>query len=258
MARDGVIGAIHPHRLREFVDGVPEPVLKRAERATLAAFSLMVSHYDLKEKAQFYAGERRQRTRSCSSSWRATAWRTCWRTSTACAAAASPSACSAPAATKASATRAACRRARACSTASPSRPTIWPTAARRRWDEIREQMGDRSLAHYRKFVKNLTDDNIIKRTVVTPLDHQRNLPNSMVRGDVHGVAPYFYQSASHRPTPDLGQFTVPGVERLYLVGPFHASGRRRHRRRPRHRDEDVRGPRHGLRQGRAEEGAERT
>ena len=56
-ARDAVIGAIHPHRLREFIDGVPEPVLERAERATLAAFSLMVSHYDLKQQAQFYAGE---------------------------------------------------------------------------------------------------------------------------------------------------------------------------------------------------------
>jgi phytoene dehydrogenase-like protein len=46
----------------------------------------------------------------------------------------------------------------------------------------------------------------------------------MVRGDVHGVAPYFYQSASHRPTADLGQFTVPGVEGFYLVGPFMHPG----------------------------------
>ncbi len=53
IATDAVIGAIHPHRLRGFLDGVPEPVLDRAERATLAAFSLMVSHYDLKEQAQY-------------------------------------------------------------------------------------------------------------------------------------------------------------------------------------------------------------
>jgi hypothetical protein len=39
------------------------------------------------------------------------------------------------------------------------------------------------------------------------------------------VAPYFYQTAGHRPTPDLGQYTVPGVERFYLVGPFlHPGG----------------------------------
>jgi hypothetical protein len=41
---------------------------------------------------------------------------------------------------------------------------------------------------------------------------------------VHGVAPFFYQSVGHRPTPDLGQYTVPGVERLYLVGPFMHPG----------------------------------
>jgi hypothetical protein len=94
-----------------------------------------------------------------------------------------------------------------------------------RWDEIREEMGDRSLRHYQKFVSNLTSDNIIERTVVTPLDHARNMPNSMVGGDVHGVAPYFYQTAGHRPTPDLSQYTVPGVERFYLVGPFlHPGG----------------------------------
>jgi hypothetical protein len=94
-----------------------------------------------------------------------------------------------------------------------------------RWDEIREEMGDRSLRHYQQFVSNLTSDNIIQRTVVTPLDHARNMPNSMVGGDVHGVAPYFYQTAGHRPTPDLSQYTVPGVERFYLVGPFlHPGG----------------------------------
>ncbi len=42
--------------------------------------------------------------------------------------------------------------------------------------------------------------------------------------DVHGCAPFFYQSAGHRPTPDLSQYTVPGVERLYLVGPFMHPG----------------------------------
>ena len=31
-------------------------------------------------------------------------------------------------------------------------------------------------------------------------------------------------SVGHRPTPDLGQYTVPGVERLYLVGPFMHPG----------------------------------
>ena len=56
-ARDGVIGALHLHVIRKFVDGVPEPVMRRAERATLAPFSIMVSHYDLKENVKYHAGE---------------------------------------------------------------------------------------------------------------------------------------------------------------------------------------------------------
>jgi hypothetical protein len=99
-----------------------------------------------------------------------------------------------------------------------------PRWAGRHWDDIKEEIGDLSLAHYRKFVANLSSDNIIMRTVVSPLDLERSSPNSMMRGDVHGVAPYFYQSAGHRPTPDLGQFTVPGVDRLYLAGPFQHPG----------------------------------
>jgi hypothetical protein len=45
-----------------------------------------------------------------------------------------------------------------------------------------------SLARHQKFVKNLSADNIIKRSIV--------------------------------PTPDPVRYTVPGVERLYLVGPY--------------------------------------
>jgi phytoene dehydrogenase-like protein len=48
--------------------------------------------------------------------------------------------------------------------------------------------------------------------------------SSFQGGDLHGVATTTYQSGSHRPTPELGQFTVPGVERLYLVGPFQHPG----------------------------------
>ena len=56
-----------------------------------------------------------------------------------------------------------------------------------------------------------------------PIDHRKREcvhgaePDVRV-GDVHGVAPYFYQTAGHRPTPDLSQYTVPGVERFYLTG----------------------------------------
>ena len=223
MAKDGVIGAIHPHRLRAFVDGVPERVLDRAERTTLAAFSIMVSHYDLKQQAQFYAGEEVGHAimleyMSCNTlSEMLDDFDTLkrGRISERVLIAGGDESINDP------------------SRVPPGRgmfhgitfaPYNLEDGGPSRWDEIAEQMGDRSLTAYRKFVKNLTSDNIIKRTIATPLDHARNSPNSMVGGDVHGVAPYFYQTGGHRPTPDLAQYTVPGVERFYLVGPFQHPG----------------------------------
>ncbi len=224
-AKDAVIGALHPHVIRRFVDGVPEPVLQRAERAALAPFSIMVSHYDLKEKCRYYAGEEVGQATMLEL-------------------------VDAERLDEVIADFDDLRRGlitprRLCaggdeSIGDPTRAppgaglfhgiTFAPYTVRdprwagRHWDDFKEEIADLSLAHYRKFASNLTSENIIMRSVVSPVDIERNSPNSMMRGDLHGVAPYFYQSAGHRPTPDLGQFTVPGVERLYLAGPFQHPG----------------------------------
>jgi len=220
-ARDAVIGAIHPHVLSKFVDGVPAPVRHRAERATLAPFSIMVSHYDLRENAKFYAGEdvglatmlefmASDKLSDMISDFHGLR-------------------------------RGEITPRRLCAGGDESigdKTRVPPGAGMfhgitfapytladgRHWDEVKEEIGDLSLAHYRKFVSNLTSDNIIARKIVSPLDLERSSPNSMMRGDLHGVAPYFYQSAGSRPTRDLGQFRVPGVERLYLAGPFQHPG----------------------------------
>ncbi|USX12379.1 NAD(P)/FAD-dependent oxidoreductase [Oxalobacteraceae bacterium OTU3CAMAD1] len=223
LACDGVIGAIHPHRLRQFVTGIKEPILKRAEKVALAPFSLMVSHYDLRQQAKFYAGEEVEKATMLEM-----------------------------VSTSSLADmlddfdglrrgRITPRRLIAGGDESYGDPTRVPAGkgmfhgitfapydlaegGAGRWDEIKEKIGDLSLQAYRKFVANLTPENIIARTICSPLDLERGSPNSMVRGDVHGAAPYFYQTLSHRPTPDLGQFGVPGIERLYLVGPFMHPG----------------------------------
>ena len=220
-ARDAVIGAIHPHVVRKFVDGVPEPVLKRAERATLAPFSIMVSHYDLKENAKFHAGEEigyatmlefmaSDRLSDMLDDFdglrrgRITERRLC-----------------------AGGDESIGDKTRVPAGAGMFHGITfapYKLADGRHWDDVKEEIGDLSLAHYRQFVSNLTSDNIVARKIVSPLDLERSSPNSMMRGDLHGVAPYFYQSAGHRPTPDLGQYTVPGVERLYLAGPFQHPG----------------------------------
>ena len=222
-ARDAVIGAIHPHRLRQFVDGIPPAVLKRAERATLGTFSLFVSHYDLREQARFHADPAVGRATMLE-----------FMTANTMAEMLDDFD--------------AMRRGRISerrliaggdeSISDPSRvppgkglfhgisfaPYDLAQGGPARWDEIKEEIGDRNLAAYRHFVPNLTAENIIARRVYSPLDLERSSPNSMVGGDVHGVAPFFYQTVSHRPTSDLGQYTVPGVDRLYLVGPFMHPG----------------------------------
>jgi phytoene dehydrogenase-like protein len=222
-ARDAVVGAIHPHKLRQFVSGIDEGVLERAEKTTLASFSLFVSHYDLHSQARFYAGEEVGRATMLEML--------------------STSHLSEMLDDFDSLRRGRISKRRLIaggdeSINDPSRvpagkgmfhgitfaPYDLADGGPGMWDQIKEEMGDRSLDAYRKFVSNLTTENIIARSVYSPLDLERGSPNSMVRGDVHGVAPFFYQSVGHRPTPDLGQYTVPGVERLYLVGPFMHPG----------------------------------
>ena len=221
MAKDGVIGAIHPHVLRKFVAETPEPVLQRAERVTQSTFSINLTHMALKQQAQLKVGNdcnammtelmdfytvrdmllEYDKLRRGQVSHRLIAGgdNTIF---------------------------------------DPSRapdgagifygvnfaPYFLADGGPQAWDEVKEFHADRALAQYRKFFTNLDDSNIIGRLVRSPLDHERGSPNSMVQGDAHGCAPFFYQSAGHRPTADLGSFRVPGVEGLYLVGPFMHPG----------------------------------
>ena len=222
-AKDAVIGAIHPYRLRQFVEGVDPGVLQRAERVTLSTFSILLSHYALKEKARFRCGGDAERAvlielMSTSRMDEMLADFDELRRG-----------------------RVPARRLIAGGDPAGNDPTRAPPGGGTfygvtfapyrladggpaRWDEIKEQKADESLEYYRRFFSNLTDDNIVARTVDSPLDMERSSPNSFVGGDIHGAAPFMYQTAGHRPTPDLGQFTVPGAERLFLVGPFMHPG----------------------------------
>ncbi len=222
-AKDAVIGAIHPHKLRSFVQPIEEPILKRAERVTLSPFSILLSHYALNEPIKLRFG--------------------------------GPDAHKASMVEYIGTTKQSellddfdnVRRGRmpvdrplaAGGDNSHTDPTRVPPgkgiyygvtfapyelADGAHWDDVKEEYADRSKRHYQKFIENFTDENIVARVVKSPLDMERSSPNSMVRGDLHGAAPYLHQSLGHRPTPDLGQYTVPGVENLYLVGPFMHPG----------------------------------
>lgn len=93
----------------------------------------------------------------------------------------------------------------------------------RSWDETKHEYAERMLAHMRTFLPNLTPENILAYHCDSPVDMERTSP-SFQKGDLHGISMSSYQLGSHRPTPELGQFTVPGVDGLYLVGPFQHPG----------------------------------
>jgi phytoene dehydrogenase-like protein len=102
-------------------------------------------------------------------------------------------------------------------------PYSHPDGGPQHWDACKEQFASRMLERMGAYISNVTPDNIIAKHCDSPLDMERTSA-SFRHGDIHGVAPYMYQFGAHRPTPDLGNNRVPGVERFYLVGPFQHPG----------------------------------
>jgi phytoene dehydrogenase-like protein len=93
----------------------------------------------------------------------------------------------------------------------------------RSWDEAKGEYGQRMIAYMQNYFENLNDDTILGIHIDSPVDMYRTSP-SFYRGDLHGIAETSYQRGSWRPTPELGNYKVPGIEGLYLVGPFQAPG----------------------------------
>ena len=93
----------------------------------------------------------------------------------------------------------------------------------KRWDDIKESTADWMLEGYRKYTTNMGPENIIARYVDSPLDYERHSA-TMRHGDISGIGRYLHQFMGRRPTPELSQYAVPGIEGLYLSGPFMHPG----------------------------------
>jgi phytoene dehydrogenase-like protein len=91
------------------------------------------------------------------------------------------------------------------------------------WDNTKNEYAERMLKHMSRFIDNVGEDNIIAYHCDSPADMERT-SSTFRRGDLHGIASTTYQYGAHRPTPDLGMNKVPGCDRLYLVGPFQHPG----------------------------------
>ena len=92
----------------------------------------------------------------------------------------------------------------------------------RSWDEAKTEFAEKMIVRMSNYIENVPDA-VLDYHCDSPVDMERTSP-SFLRGDLHGIATTPYQSGSHRPTPELGQYRVPGVDRLYLVGPFQHPG----------------------------------
>lgn len=222
-AKDAVIGSIHPHLLRQYFPKMDAGVAARAEKVELSPYSLLNTHYALHERAHFRGdGEALHDAfmielvptdmnafRRSFDDLRYNKLSDPFLTfSTGIQSDHDPS------------------------RVPPGKSSFYfmsfapyqlaghqPEA----WDQIKNEVADRMLRDVRVWIDNVTPDNIIARCVHTPLDMHRSSA-SFRHGDIHGAAPYFYQMNGHRPTADLAQYQIPGIERFYLVGPFMHPG----------------------------------
>jgi phytoene dehydrogenase-like protein len=223
MAKEAVIAAIHPKRLDHFIDGLDTDMVARAKRGKPSAMNLFQVHMALDEPATFFAGPHIERIQMIHYS---------------------------------EFTRlddmlqqldplrhgrlpelymlAGQDQTRTDPTRAPAGKGVFFLQAfvpykladggAQRWDNIKEAEARRIIAQGSRFISNLTPQNILGMSIQTPLDHERHSPNSFVEGDIHGLGGYFSQNGGLRPTPELAQYRVPGVDRLYLVGPFMHPG----------------------------------
>lgn len=223
MAKDAVIAAIHPKLLDRFVDGLEPGMVKRAKGGKFSSFNVLQVHMALDKPLEFHAGkelESCQMVQYCHTG----DFREFLKAYDPLrhGGIPEPHILSGQDQTRIDPTRAPAGKGIAFTQAFV--PYGLADGGAARWDEIKDEVGASALAGARKFVSNLTDANILGKAVHSPLDHERDSPNSFVQGDIHGLGGYFFQSGGNRPTPELSNYRVPGVGRLYLVGPFMHPG----------------------------------
>ena len=216
-AKTAVIGQIHPRLLSDFVDGLDEKLVANAKRTHPASFVIMSAHFALNSPPEYYAGSEPgnvalanfapstlERYRRVFDDFKYGDMSHDQIIASHCNSNFDPS--RAPA-------------GKACLTLFGFAPFELRNGGGAAWDDRKAEYADLLLNAYRHYCSNLTDDNIIGWEFETPLDHQRYSP-TFQGGDVGGVGKYMYQTAGHRPTPELAQYAVPGADGLYLAGTF--------------------------------------
>ncbi|MEJ0024864.1 MAG: NAD(P)/FAD-dependent oxidoreductase [Rhizomicrobium sp.] len=217
-AKDGVIGAIHPHLLGKMVSGLDPTVIHDAEATQISEMGCITVHAALNEPLKFRAGDHVKAVmiellpnsynalRKSFDNLRYGGFTDPPLIGLGSISMHDPSRAPAGKATM----------------------HVWDYVPYKRadgldWDRAKKAYAERMLAHMGNYISNVGPENIIAYLCDSPLDMERTSA-SFQHGDLHGVASTTYQSGAHRPTPDLGMNVVPGCERLYLVGPFQHPG----------------------------------
>jgi phytoene dehydrogenase-like protein len=91
------------------------------------------------------------------------------------------------------------------------------------WEVVKEEVKNDIMRRYQGVTTNMTADNIIAGMIETPYDMHRWSP-SFQKGDLFGIGSYVDQSMGRRPNAELAQYKVPGIDGLYLSGPFMHPG----------------------------------
>jgi phytoene dehydrogenase-like protein len=84
------------------------------------------------------------------------------------------------------------------------------------WDTLKNKVSDAQLSYLRKFAPNLTDDKILAKFVMSPLDLERKNP-SFWHGSIHAGSSDPSQSGTMRPAPGWSQYRMP-IPGLYQTG----------------------------------------
>jgi phytoene dehydrogenase-like protein len=216
-AKTAIIGQIHPWLLDRLVDGLDPAVAANAKAATTAGFSIMAGHLALQAPPRYRAGEEAGRVALANfAPSRLEAYRRIF-----------------DGFRYGDLGDHAILAAHVNSQFDPSRappgkaaltifgfgPWNLRDGGPEGWATRKEHYADWLLRQYRSYCANLDDSDIIGYHFDSPLDVAAHSP-TFQRADVGGVGKYLHQFGGHRPTAELAQYAVPGVERLYLAGTF--------------------------------------
>ena len=216
-ARTAVIGQIHPWFLADMVDELDPAVGHAARQTKTASFAIMAAHFALREAPRYHAGDAAGRV--ALTNFAPSTMEGYLRIFDDCRYGDLPRRPMMASHNNAQWDPSRVRDGGAALTVYGFGPFNLREGGSAGWDERKSELGAWLRNSYAKYCSNMDDSNIVAWDFHNPLDMARHSP-TFQHGDAGGVGKFFYQIGGHRPTPDLAQYAVPGIERLYLAGTF--------------------------------------